>query len=252
MNAGEEQAHQAPPVRRRRRVLWWTLGAIAALVVVLLVVAGVRLGTPLRADPARLAEVASGVEDTGDALIMRPAVASTGDGLVFVPGARVEAEAYAWTLAPLVTAGTTVVIVRPPLRFAILERRTLAEFTALAPEVTRWTVGGHSLGGVRACTYAADEPDRVAGLVLLGSYCNDDISGTTLPVLSVGGSRDGFSTPQDIRDAARLLPADATFVEVEGMNHAQFGAYGDQDGDGTATIDDEAARAAVIAAFDRP
>lgn len=252
MDAGEEPKNQTPPVRRRRRILWWTLGGIAALVVIVLVVAGVRLGTPLRADPARYAEVASDVEDTGDALIMRPAAASTGQGLVFIPGARVEAEAYAWTLAPLVTAGTTVVIVRPPLRFAILERRDLAEFTALAPEVTRWTVGGHSLGGVRACTYAANEPDRVAGLVLLGSYCNDDVSGTTLPVLSIGGSRDGFSTPEDIRDAAHLLPADATFVEIEGMNHSQFGAYGDQPGDNTATIDDEAARTAVTQAFDNP
>ncbi|MDR7326934.1 MULTISPECIES: alpha/beta hydrolase [Catenuloplanes] len=252
MDAGEEPENQAPPVRKRRRALWWTLGGIAALVVVAIVVAGARLATPLRADPARFAEVAAEVEDTGDALIMRPAVASTGDGIVFVPGARVEAEAYAWTLAPLVTAGSTVIIVRPPLRFAILERRDLAEFTALAPEVTRWGVGGHSLGGVRACTYAANEPGRVAGLLLLGSYCNDDLSGTALPVLSIGGSRDGFSTPEDIREAAHLLPAGATFVEIEGMNHSQFGAYGDQDGDGTATIDDEAARAALIKAIDNP
>ncbi|MDP9795084.1 pimeloyl-ACP methyl ester carboxylesterase [Catenuloplanes nepalensis] len=252
MSTGDKPEEQAPPVRKRRRVLRWTLGGIAAVLVLVVVVAAVRLGTPLRADEARFAEVAAEVVDAGDGLVMRPAAASTGDGIVFIPGARVEAEAYAWTLASLVDAGTTVIIVRPTFRFAILDTRELSTFTALAPEVTRWAVAGHSLGGVRACEYAADEPNRVTGLLLLGSYCNDDISGSPIPVLSVGGSRDGLSTPQDIQDAAHLLPDDADLVEIEGMNHSQFGAYGDQDGDGTATIDDEAARVALAEAVTGP
>ena len=123
---------------------------IVALLAVGIAVVGVRLGTPLRADPARLAEVRSRVEDAGGGLVLRPPGNATGRRLVFVPGARVEAEAYAWTLALLADAGTTVVIARPTLRFAILDRRDLGTFTALAPEVTRWQIGGHSLGGVRA------------------------------------------------------------------------------------------------------
>lgn len=142
-----------------------------------------------------------------------------------------------------------MVIVRPPVRFAILETRALAALTALAPEISTWRVGGHSLGGVRACAYAAETPERIAGLVLLGSYCDDDISGTALPVLSVGGSADALSTPRDIGEKAHLLPPDATFVQIDGMSHAQFGAYGEQGGDGTATIDDEAARNALAKAL---
>jgi hypothetical protein len=38
-------------------------------------------------------------------------------------------------------------------------------------------------------------------------------------------------------DASRaLLPADTTWVVIEGGNHAQFGDYGSQPGDNPATI----------------
>jgi hypothetical protein len=52
-----------------------------------------------------------------------------------------------------------------------------------------------------------------------------------------------------------LLTPDATGVETPGGNHAQFGDYGPQDGDGTATIapDEQWAIAAseTLALFDR-
>ena len=45
-----------------------------------------------------------------------------------------------------------------------------------------------------------------------------------------------------------FMPADAESVEIDGMNHAQFGAYGDQSGDGTARISDTDARGALAEA----
>lgn len=39
-----------------------------------------------------------------------------------------------------------------------------------------------------------------------------------------------------IEDSSARLPGDTIFTEIEGGNHAQFGWYGPQDGDGTATI----------------
>jgi hypothetical protein len=38
-------------------------------------------------------------------------------------------------------------------------------------------------------------------------------------------------------ESLQRLPVDATLVEIEGGNHAQFGDYGPQEGDGVATID---------------
>jgi hypothetical protein len=44
------------------------------------------------------------------------------------------------------------------------------------------------------------------------------------------------------RAARDRLPADARHVMLDGVTHAQFGAYGPQEGDGTPTRSDGAAR----------
>ena len=63
-------------------------------------------------------------------------------------------------------------------------------------------------------------------LVLFGSYCSTDLTASGLPVLSIGGSEDGLSTPEKIADAGDLLPADAELDQIEGASHSSFGDYG--------------------------
>ena len=84
-------------------------------------------------------------------------------------------------------------------------------------------------------------PD-VNGLVLFGSYCANDLSGSVIPVLSLGGSEDALSTPAKIEKASTKLPTDAEFVQIDGANHARFGDYGGQSGDGTATSSSDETR----------
>lgn len=188
------------------------------------------------------------IRDAGDAVVMAPTGDASGEGLVFIPGALVDPYAYLYKLSGAVAeTGLTVVITKPTLNLAFFDTRPLSAFTSLAPGVTDWAVGGHSLGGVRACQLADDK--AVSRLILFGSYCANDLSTSNLAVLSIGGENDGLSTPAKIRDAAHLLPSDATFVEVPGMTHAQFGDYGLQPGDGTATISDRKARDAITAAL---
>lgn len=184
------------------------------------------------------------VRDTGDAVLMTPTgngggTAADGVGIVFIPGAKVDPYAYMATFRGVVAHGTTVVITKPTLNLAFFDLRPLSVFEAAAPDVRTWAVGGHSLGGVRACQLA-NSPD-VAGLLLLGSYCANDLSATSLDVLSLSGSRDGLSTPAKVAAARHLLPASADMTEIRGANHARFGAYGVQAGDGIAT----ASRASV-------
>ncbi|WP_307802974.1 alpha/beta hydrolase [Frigoribacterium sp. PvP032] len=239
------------PRSRTRRVL--KAVALVLFAVVVLVATGffVWAKTPMSATASSLAAVADDprvdVVDRPDVVVMRPARTTALDqGLVFVAGARVDPQAYEQVLAGLVATGVTVVVERPVLGFGILDPRPLEHFTSLAPEVTNWAVGGHSLGGVRACQYAADDP-AVDGLVLFGSYCaTTDLSGRDdLPVLSLGGGADGLSTPDDIERYRDMLPADATVVEIPGLAHAQFGSYGVQPGDGEPSISDEEARARI-------
>lgn len=228
--------------RQARR--WASRLLIVLLALVVLVAAALvvwsRTGI-MEAEPEPLEEVFGdpGVEvtESSSSLILEPAAGGpSATGLVFYPGAKVEPDAYAARLAELVTEQSmTVVIVKPWLHLALLDRRGLDTFTGDLPEVGTWIVGGHSLGGVRACQVAAEAD----ALLLLGSYCATDLSAHGLPVLSLAGSEDGLSTPTKISEARSLLPDDAAMVEIQGASHASFGDYGPQDGDGTATISDE-------------
>ncbi|GAA1443010.1 alpha/beta hydrolase [Leifsonia poae] len=186
------------------------------------------------------------ITDHGDSVVLAPTGTPSGDGLVFIPGARVDPYAYLYKLSGAVAeTGLTVVVTKPILNLAFFDQRPLSTFTDAAPDVSHWYVGGHSLGGVRACQYAAE--GEVTGLVLFGSYCANDLSRSGISALSISGSEDGLSTPQKIADTRSLLPADATFSTIEGANHASFGDYGKQPGDGTATIDSPAVRKAITA-----
>ena len=217
------------------------IGVVAFVVVIVLVVVGVLVwaNIVMQGDRARAIEVwtndAVAVTSTEHSVVMVPAGIASGTGLVFIPGAKVDPYAYMYKLSEIVErTGATIVITKPTLNLAFFDQRPLATFTADAPDVDRWFVGGHSLGGVRACMLA-DDP-AVSGLVLFGSYCANDLTASGLEVLSIAGSRDGLSTPEKIADARGMLPADADLVEIEGLNHAGFGDYGVQPGDNTATI----------------
>ncbi|NQX06320.1 alpha/beta hydrolase [Rathayibacter sp. VKM Ac-2856] len=242
------------PRRRRRplRIVLLSLGALLAVAVLaFLTWSSIVMGP----DPEALARVdadpAVAVERTDNAIVMSPTddagTSLRGTGLVFVPGAKVDAASYEATLAPLVEEGASVVITRPILHLAFFDLRSLETFTEQADGVDEWLVGGHSLGGVKACQWG-DDPE-VAGLVLLGSYCANDLSASGLPVLSLSGSEDGLSTPAKVAAASGRLPADAVSVEIDGANHAAFGWYGPQPGDGTATISHEESDAEIAEAL---
>jgi len=91
---------------------------------------------------------------------------------VFYPGAKVEPEACAARLSGLVAEeGMTVVIPDPWLHLALFDRRDATAFTAEAPHVNDWFVGGHSMGGCgragwprspRACCCWAPTAPRTA------------------------------------------------------------------------------------------
>lgn len=233
---------------RRRRVWRWVFGILGGLVVA--AVAGVLVWSQvgvMSAEAEPLAAVRAderiAISDDAAGIVLAPASGASGEGLVFIPGAKVDPWAYAAILSGLVTEDDlTVVITKPWLNLAFFDPRSLSTVTDLAPGVGSWLVGGHSLGGVRACQLAPD----AAGLVLFGSYCANDLSQSGLPVVSISGSEDGLSTPQKIADARPNLPADAVMVEIPGAAHASFGAYGPQAGDGTPTATAAEVEAVVV------
>jgi pimeloyl-ACP methyl ester carboxylesterase len=243
-----------PAGRVRRRVLRVLAGATAVVALVVVVFLA-WANTVMAGDRTKALDVwrneAVTVTETDVSFVLEPVAAGRAEGLVFVPGARVDPFAYANVLSGVVErSGVTVVITKPTLHLAFFDARPLSDFTAAAPGVDEWSVGGHSLGGVKACAMAdGDDSVPVSGLVLFGSYCANDVSASGLDVLSVSATNDGLSTPADIEANADLLPTDTTFVVLDGANHADFGDYGAQPGDGRSTMPRDEVRSAITDAL---
>jgi pimeloyl-ACP methyl ester carboxylesterase len=83
--------------------------------------------------------------------------------------------------------------------------------------------------------------DSFSGLIFLAAYPakGNDLSSTRLPVLSLVGQFDLLATEEKIEKARPLLPTDTRYVTIVGGNHAWFGNYGKQKGDGKAFIEPE-------------
>lgn len=249
------QPVRAQPSRRRSRrriVLRVLLALLAAAVVAFVVWAS--LARP--AEPAALQAVIDDpeVEVTLGAVVeLRPTGVEPSRGVVFYPGARVHREAYVATWAPIVAATDTLVLIpRMPLNLAFFGRSRADGLIADTPGIDEWWVGGHSLGGAMAASWLGDqEPGTADGLTLWASFSTGGAGledRDDLTVLSVSGTRDGLATPEDIDERRDLLPPDAVMIEVEGMNHAQFGRYGTQAGDLEPTISDDEATSRLLEA----
>ena len=187
----------------------------------------------------------SSVTDEPTAITLTPEGRSATTGLVFYPGARVEARAYVDILKLAADAGFLVVILKEPLNLSLLDGNQAGSAMAAHPEVTTWAVGGHSLGGVSASSFAKGNTE-VAGLLLYASYPLDSLRERAgLKVASISGTKDGLSTPAKVDASRALLPDDTTFVAVEGGNHAFFGNYGPQPGDGEPAVGRDVAQAEI-------
>ncbi|KGX93821.1 hypothetical protein N781_01070 [Pontibacillus halophilus JSM 076056 = DSM 19796] len=161
-------------------------------------------------------------------------------GYILYPGAKVEPESYAYYAQQLVQSNKDVTVIVPSVRFniALLDRNRAIEIIERYPDVDKWIVGGHSLGGV-AASDVVGRSSHIEGLILFASYPMEgsNLRDEELPVLSVWATEDGLTTKDEIDISRDLLPAHTEFVSIQGGNHAQFGMYGEQRGDGTATID---------------
>lgn len=159
-------------------------------------------------------------------------------GIILYPGAKVEPEAYSYFAKGLAKDGYTVIIPNIKFNFALLDVNKAEQVIESYPTIKNWYVGGHSLGGVAAASFAYENLNKIDGIIFLGSYPNNsnDFSDLNVPILSLYAENDGLSTISKIEETKHLLSQDTTMYEVLGGNHAQFGMYGKQKGDKKATI----------------
>ena len=243
--------HQRP---QGRVSPWRLLRGFVGRIVVLGLVAGLAWLNPFTYQPGGAAGQAMGTTGSTNTTTTEDATTITltpegkaRAGLVFYPGARVDARAYQDILRPLANAGYLVVILKVPLGISLLSTGQSRGAMDRHPEITSWAVGGHSLGGVSASAFAKSNPE-VSGLLLFASYPADSMAASAdLSVLSISGSNDGLTTPDKIAESKPLLPSATIYATVEGGVHAFFGDYGDQPGDGVPGISREQAQQQIAA-----
>jgi len=227
---------------------WWLLPLVLALLIGSFVIWASTPATPMPEALAALQPDGKVQVGTEPWLVFRPLPDNATVGLILYPGGRIDPRAYAPAAHALAQEGYLVVIVRVPLNLAVFAPDRAADVIAAFPEIPRWAVGGHSLGGAMAARFAYQRLQAVQGLVLWAAYpaSTDDLSARILAVTSIYGTRDGLATGDKIAASRSLLPANTRWVAIEGGNHAQFGWYGPQSGDGTATIGREEQQRRIV------
>jgi hypothetical protein len=190
------------------------------------------------------------VEDTGNFLVFTPTSMNPITGFILYPGGHVDYRSYAPIAREIASRGYLVSIVQMPLSLAVFGVDKADDVIAAYPGIRSWVIGGHSLGGSMAASYAKNNPGEVQGLVFWASYPaeSDDLSKTELKGLTTYGSNDLILDRDHFNATLHQLPPGTIMQVIEGGNHAQFGNYGVQPGDGTATISasDQQIRAANL------
>lgn len=217
--------------RISRRKKWLLAGGIFLLILAILAGAFIwYVSDYYRAENVALKVLAqdSTIKVQDNLTILSPSH-PTNTAIIFYPGAKVEAEAYLPLLEQIRQLGVTCILVHMPFHMAIFDANAAEEVMAQFPEYQHWYMAGHSMGGAMASQFAADHPDEVDGLILLGAYLYGDYPEED--TLTIYGSLN-----QSVEDK---IDYTENIVEIEGGNHAQFGNYGPQKGDLPATISAE-------------
>lgn len=113
-----------------------------------------------------------------------------------------------------------------PLNLAVFNQDAAEKVYDIVPEISKWYIGGHSLGAAMASRYVGNADMQIRGLILLAAFPEED---KIIPTISIYGSQDEVLTQKQVHGSYEL-------IEIPGGNHAYFGDYGEQDGDGKASI----------------
>ena len=221
----------------KRRLLSRCAAVLAAVLLVVFAAFGVYVSIYYRADETVKEYLAS---ETGTVMLSETNYGWFLDGpsdenaMVFYPGAKVDERAYIPLLYRFAEEGMDVCLVKMPFHLAVFG---IDKADEVMPQYDyeNWYIGGHSLGGAMAAVYAARHPENLTGVVLLAAYPTKQLD-EGLQAVTVYGSEDRVLNRKKLEQGRPFLPEKAVWLEIPGGNHAQFGDYGVQKGDGTASI----------------
>jgi predicted alpha/beta-hydrolase family hydrolase len=100
-------------------------------------------------------------------------------------------------------------------------------------------LGGHSYGGRQGSMLVAEQPQLVAGLLLLSyplhpprkplELRTGHFSQLSTPSLFVHGGRDPFGSQEEMNAAMALIPGQKMLLEIEGAGHELLGKKANED-----------------------
>lgn len=158
---------------------------LAAIIAVLIVLAGygvyyvndyhhaINVGNAIQSNPTvKVTDIEDGWLFDGP---------GTTTAMVFYPGAKVEASAYAPLMQETAASGIDCFLMKMPANLAIfgINRADVVRSDIAGYSYDHWYIAGHSLGGTMAANYISKHTDNWDGLILLASYPTDDLNKTT-------------------------------------------------------------------------
>lgn len=176
------------------------------------------------------------ISENDDTITITPVNVTADYTFIFYPGAKVDAHSYLaklWSIA--LDHNMKIIISKPPLHLQIFAINAAENISG-----ENIIIGGHSLGGSMACEYVKSHPNTVSGMILMGAYCNGDISSQTgVKTLIISASNDWVLPVNKIHMYDKNLASWFTFSTLSGASHAQFGNYGLQKWDGLSTLSND-------------
>ena len=160
--------------------------------------------------------------------------------IIIIPGGKVNPASYQYLAVMLALDGYDVTIVKTLFNLAILTPNYGSRF--LRDDLDNVVIG-HSLGGTVASLFSSQD-DRVSEIIFLASYPISDVSDQQS--LLITGEFDQILDQTSLDESLDLLPVNYVQYEIIGGNHAQFGWYGSQKGDGAASITTKAQQDLII------
>ena len=118
----------------------------------------------------------------------------------------------------IASRGYMVSVVRMPLSLAVFGPDKADEVITAYPDIRYWVIGGHSLGGSMAASYARKHTDTVQGLAFWASYpsTSDDLSSSSLKGLSTYGTNDQVLNRNNFNATSGAAPAGNNYAGDSG------------------------------------
>ncbi len=158
--------------------------------------------------------------------------------IIFYGGAKVEEKSYAPMMHQLAENGYDVYLLKIPLRFALFSQTKADHVYKSIDQYENVYLMGHSLGGVCAAIDLVQTELDYEGIIMLASYSNKPID-NKYKALTIYGTEDRVMNRKEYEKNIVNLPNGYVSKIIEGGNHANYGYYGAQKGDGEATISRE-------------